>query len=487
MSHPDADGPPQAGPGPGRGAGPATDPRTWTPWRAVLVFGLVSLAADMVYEGMRAMAGPLLGSLGASTLTVGLITGAGEAVALVLRLATGAWADHAGRHWRLTVLGYGMTAVCVPLLAVTPFLGSIGLGVAAVLILAERTGKAVRSPAKSALLARMTTATGRGKGFAVHKALDQVGAFSGPLLLAGMAAWTGLLWPGFAVLAVPGAVAMVLLVLLRRRTPVTTEPDEPTSAARTSDEPASAAPSFDEPPSGRGAGRAILAAAVGSELPRAFHVFSIAVALTTAGLMTFGVISFRLVEDGVVTAAAVPLVYALAMAVEALAALGTGALFDRRGARVLLGVPVLVAVVAPAVYSGSLALVLVGLALWGAATGIQESTVKAYVADLVPAHRRATAYGVFAAVQGLGALAGGALAGALVRDRLTTLFVVLGVLQAVALVLLVTVTRGSTPGGAGPRGAAPAGGTVRSDADPASGGASPGGPATTERPDPTST
>ena len=77
----------------------------------------------MVYEGMRSMAGPFLGTLGASALTVGLITGAGEAVALVLRLLTGAWADHSQRHWRLTVVGYGMTAVCVPLLAVTPFLG----------------------------------------------------------------------------------------------------------------------------------------------------------------------------------------------------------------------------------------------------------------------------------------------------------------------------------------------------------------------------
>lgn len=165
--------------------------RTWSPWRTVLTFGLVSLAADMLYEGMRAMAGPFLGSLGASALVVGLVTGAGEAVALVLRLVTGSWADRAQRHWRLTVAGYAMTAVCVPLLAVAPFLGSAGLAVAVTLILLERTGKAVRSPAKSALLARMAASTGRGRGFGVHKALDQVGAFSGPLLLAAMAGATG--------------------------------------------------------------------------------------------------------------------------------------------------------------------------------------------------------------------------------------------------------------------------------------------------------
>src|SRR4051794_12898237 len=96
---------------------------SWSPWRAVLALGLVSLAADMVYEGMRAVAGPFLGSLGASALTVGVVTGAGEAVALVLRLGTGPWADRSQKHWTLTVVGYAMTAVCVPLLAVAPYVG----------------------------------------------------------------------------------------------------------------------------------------------------------------------------------------------------------------------------------------------------------------------------------------------------------------------------------------------------------------------------
>ncbi|WP_236749709.1 MFS transporter [Aeromicrobium erythreum] len=251
----------------------------WSPWRSIVAFALVSLAADMVYEGMRSLAGPLLGELGASALTVGVITGAGEAVALVLRLLTGTWADRSQRHWALTVVGYGMTAVCVPLLAVTPFLGTAGLAVAATLILLERTGKAVRSPAKSALLARMASGTGRGKGFGVHKALDQVGAFAGPLLLAAIAAATGMLWPGFAVLAVPGVLSMLLLAQLRRRAPIVVQPDveeaDGVLAARST--------------------RSVGVRVLGLDLPVAFHVFSAAVALTTAGLTTFGVISYRLV------------------------------------------------------------------------------------------------------------------------------------------------------------------------------------------------
>ncbi len=272
---------------------------------------MVSLAADMVYEGMRSMAGPFLGSLGASALTVGLVTGAGEAIALMLRLVTGPWADRSHRHWRLTVVGYGMTAVCVPLLAITPFIGGAGLAVAVTLILLERTGKAVRSPAKSALLARMAKPTGTGRGFAVHKALDQVGGFSGPLLLAGITALTGVLWPGFAVLAVPGALSLLILALLRRRAPGLTEtdPEDQPQAVRTP----------------------FVAAAFGRGLPRAFHLLSASAALATAGLMTFGVISYRFVDAGMMSLAAVPLAYALGMAAAAIAALATGDAFDRWG------------------------------------------------------------------------------------------------------------------------------------------------------------
>ena len=113
-------------------AAPSTGrPGRWSAWRVVWWFGFVSLAADMVYEGARSMYGPLLASLGASALVVGLVTGAGEAMALVLRLVFGPLADRTGRYWGLTIAGYGLTAVCVPLLAVTPFIGGAGLVVAA--------------------------------------------------------------------------------------------------------------------------------------------------------------------------------------------------------------------------------------------------------------------------------------------------------------------------------------------------------------------
>ncbi len=397
-------------------------------WRVVWWFGFVSLAADMVYEGARSVYGPILAALGASAVVVGLVTGAGEAVALVLRLAFGPLADRTGRYWSLTILGYAMTAVCVPLLALAPRLGAAGLGFAATMILLERLGKAVRSPSKSALLAHVAAAVGRGRGFGVHKALDQVGAFAGPLVVAGVVA-VGSLWWGMAVLAVPGAIAMVLLLTLRHRVP---------DPAVYDDGPA-AAPSAAPGPGARG----WWAEAVGAGLSGDFFRYAFAASLTTGGLVTFGIIGYHLTVDGILPVAAVPVVYAGAMAVEAVAALVVGSVYDRTGTRVLLVVPVLVALVPALALGSALGAVLAGVVAWGCAQGVQDSTIKAVVADLVEAPRRATAYGVFAGIQGLLAVVGGVGAGWLYDRSLPALVAVVALTQVVAMVLLARTFRRS--------------------------------------------
>ncbi len=397
---------------------------SWSPWRLVVGFGVISLSADMVYEGARSVYGPLLGSLGASALVVGAVTGAGEAVALILRLVSGPWADRRRRYWSLTITGYALTAVCVPLLALTPLLGAAGLAVAAGLILAERTGKAVRSPAKSALLAEAAGKVGMGRGLGVHKALDQIGAFAGPLLVAGLIAVSaGQIWPGLAALAVPGVVVMVLLVVTRRRMPMETYPSIPTATTTSTLEPRKV-----------GWLRGMWAG-----LPGPFLRLAVGTSMCTAGLVTFGLISFALVQRDVVPIAAVPLLYAAAMAAGALAALITGETYDRLGARVLLVLPFMVAAVPSLAFNGSLTIVMFGVLLWGAALGVQDSTVKALVADLVPRERRATAYGLFAGVQGAGALLGGVAAGALYEQSLPALVIVIGALQFGALLVLAPV------------------------------------------------
>ena len=399
---------------------------SWSPWRTVVGFGVVSLAADMVYEGARSVTGPLLASLGASAVLVGLISGAGEATALLMRLVFGSWADRSRRYWTLTFAGYGLTAVCVPALAVTPFLAGAGLALACVLILGERLGKAVRSPAKTALLAHAAAAVGLGRGFGVHQALDQIGAVAGPLLVAAVAAAAGTIWPAMAILIIPGALAMLMLARIWRSmgNPVAGGEDAVTT------EPI-AAPERRESLFSRLHGR----------LPRVFWLFAAASAAASGGLVTFAVISFHLTQDHVVSVAAVPVIYAAAMAAEAFAALGSGWVFDRTRGAVLIGLPFVISAVPVLAFAGSPLTAITGAVLWGAAGGVLDSTVKALVADLVPASRRATAYGVFAAVQGAAAIGGGVMAGALYERSLPILVAAVVITQIIALVLLIATLR----------------------------------------------
>ncbi len=315
----------------------------------------------------------------------------------MLRLVAGTVADRTQRHWTLTLVGYGLTALCVPLLAVAPSLGAAASQV------------------------------GRGKGFGVHKALDQVGAFAGPLVVAGVTAVASVR-AGLAVLAIPGAVAMVLLVLTRRRLDTPGLAEEPPAPA-TAPQPATTPQPVTTPQPGADRRPRV-------RLPARFHAFALAVALTTAGLLTFGLFGYHLVEANLVSTPMVPVVYAGAMAVAAIAALVAGEAFDRFGGTTLRWLPPLVAPVPALVFTDDLALALLGIALWGAATGIQDSTVKALVADLVPRRNLGTAYGVFAAYQGVAALAGGAIAGALYADHRTALAVGTVTAMAVAYVPL---------------------------------------------------
>lgn len=402
-----------------------TPPASWSPWRAVVMLGMTSLAADLVYEGARSVYGPLLAALGAGAVVVGAVTGAGEAAALVLRLLFGPWTDRSGRYWAMTIAGYALTVVSVPLLALTPYLGGAGLAVGSALILLERTGKAVRSPAKTALLAQVAQQGGRGRGFGVHKALDQVGAFLGPLLVAAVVAVTGTLSAGLAVLAVPGIIAMAIVLTTRAHVAAPARP------GRTTQDPGSDAPAL----------RGWVARVVGAGLPPVFFWYAAAAGLTTAGLVTFGLIGYHLTVSGLTPATLVPVVYAGAMLVEAACALVVGRLYDRAGPRVLFPVPVLVALVPGLALSQRLWTVMAGVLIWGLAYGVQDSTVKALVADIVDAPRRATAYGVFAAVQGLAAVGGGVLAGWLYERSLWSLVAVVAAVQLAALVLLARALR----------------------------------------------
>lgn len=377
-------------------------------WRFVVTFGVVSLLSDFVYEGARSITGPVLAHFGATALVVGIVTGIGEAAALMLRLVSGPLADRTKRFWAWVIAGYALTVVSVPTLGL-----SGTLWVACTLVIAERVGKAVRSPAKDALLSYATSGIGRGRGFAVQEALDQVGAIIGPLVVAMMLIITGGNYaPSLAVLAVPGVVALALLLWLRARVPNPTdyEPENPEPIERAG-QPA----------------RPV------RHLPRAFWEYSGFTAMTMIGFATFGVLSFHMVERGIVPAPVVPVLYAGVMAIDAIVALGTGWAYDRFGPRVLLLLPIIAAAIPVLAFTDALASVIAGSLLWGAALGIQESTLRATVADLVEPGHRSTAYGIYAAIVGVATAIGGVTAGALYGVSIPALIVVTFVVQAAAV------------------------------------------------------
>jgi hypothetical protein len=139
--------------------------------RFVVIIGIVNFFADMTYEGGRGIVGPFLGSLGASATIVGFVAGFGELVGYGLRSVSGYFADRTHKYWTITFIGYAVNMLAVPALALA---GNWPL--AAVLVVAERTGRAIRKPAVESMLSHAGQSIGHGWVFGLNEALDQTGA-----------------------------------------------------------------------------------------------------------------------------------------------------------------------------------------------------------------------------------------------------------------------------------------------------------------------
>ncbi len=177
----------------------------------IVCFGLVSLFADMTYEGARGVIGPFMMNLGASAVVVGFVAGFGEMVAASLRFFSGKLADRTHAYWTMTVAGYAMTVAVVPLLA---FVNNWQM--AALIVVTERTGKALRGPSRDVLLSEATGVVGHGFGFGLHGAMDKAGGVLGPLLMAAVIARTKHIGPAFLALGIPAVLAMLSIYLALR-------------------------------------------------------------------------------------------------------------------------------------------------------------------------------------------------------------------------------------------------------------------------------
>jgi MFS family permease len=373
--------------------GPATSTpvKGLSPWRFVLLFGAVSLLADMVYEGARSIIGPYLATLGASAAIVGLVSGAGEFIGYALRVVSGYAIARSQHYWAWTITGYALTVLSVPLIGV-----SNALIPAILLYGTERLGKAVRSPAKDTLLSHASTKTGRGSAFGVHQALDQTGAIAGPLLLAAiLSVYSGDYRLAFGVLIIPGVLVLILLCWLRFRVP------DPRSYE--DDQPATGPSSnLDIDPTQTASGS--------QRLPAKFWQYVVTIGVLSCGVATFPLLALHAQRTGLLSDAQVPILFAVAMAVDGIFGLIMGSMYDRFGPITLLVVPIAAAGSAVAFTHAAL-LVWIGVAAWGIVNGVLDSTVKAVITELVPIHMRAIAFGWLALLRGVALLAAGALLG----------------------------------------------------------------------------
>lgn len=317
----------------------------------------------MTYEGAHSVIGPLLKDLGASATQVGIIAGLGEMIAASLRYFSGRLADRTRAYWTITTLGYFLNLVVVPGLA---YAGS--WQAAALLIIAERTGKSLRGPARDVLLSEATEVVGHGKGFGLHAAMDQIGAVLGPLLVATSVARTHHFGPAFLWLGIPAGCAFIALLFARAARPNKGTPPPAPSEIK---------------------------------LPNVFWIYVAAAGLLALGFVDFPLLAYHFQQDSLVKPEVIPLLYAGAMGVTGLTALIFGRLFDRYGIQIIV-VGILVSLLAlPFGFLGGARSVYVSVACWATGLGAQDATLRSGISQVVSMNKRGSAFGAFNAAYGV--------------------------------------------------------------------------------------
>ena len=351
--------------------------------RFIICLGVVSMFADMTYEGAHSVIGPLLSDLGSSATQVGFIAGIGEMFAASLRLFSGRLADKTRAYWTIAIFGYAINIVVVPALA---FAGS--WKAAALLIIAERTGKALRGPARDVLLSGATSKVGHGFGFGVHAAFDQAGAVMGPLFVAYAVAKTNHFGPAFLWLAVPAVGAFAAMVIARAINPET----ELKAPKR-----------------------------IDQKLPPVFWTYVAAAGLLACGFVDFPLLAYHFQKTGLVGKETIPLLYAGAMGVNGITAVIFGKLFDRRGV-FALAAGILVSLLAlPLGFLGGHAAVFASVGCWATGLGAQDASLRGGIAQVVSMNKRGGAFGAFNGVYGVAWFAGSAVMGLLYDHSLIAL------------------------------------------------------------------
>jgi predicted MFS family arabinose efflux permease len=362
--------------------------------RFIICLGFVSLFADMTYEGAYSITGPFLKGLGATAVQVGFIAGFGEMIAASLRYFTGKFADRTRAYWSIVTFGYVLNLIAVPALA---FAGN--WQAAALLVVVERTGKAMRGPARDVLLSAATAEVGHGWGFGLHAAMDQTGAVLGPLLMVAAVAHFKGFSMAFLPLAVPAFLALTAIIVAHAVFPAHVIPPVPPPAR---------------------------------ELPGVFWKYVAAAGLLACGFVDFPLLSYHIQDRHLLSPEAIPLLYAGAMGVVGASALLAGRLYDRYGI-VVLAWGILISMLSlPLGFLGGSTAVVFAVACWGIGIGIQDASLRSGIAQVVSMNKRGSAFGVFNGAYGVMWFAGSVVMGLLYSHSLASLVVFGMILQVAA-------------------------------------------------------
>ncbi|MBO9716808.1 MAG: MFS transporter [Pseudoxanthomonas sp.] len=366
------------------GTRPATSRRLRLP-RGVIALGFVSLFMDTSSELVHSLLPVfLVGVLGVSAMSVGIIEGVAEATAAIVKVFSGVLSDWIGRRKPLVLLGYGLAALTKPLFPLAQ-----GLGLVMTARFVDRIGKGIRGAPRDALVADITPVEDRGAAYGLRQSMDTVGAFLGPALALLLMAATGGNFRLVFWAAVVPAIAAVLVIVFAVR-----EPDTQATAQ----------------PRRRWPIRR-------QELRRLPPAYWLVVGLATALTLARFSEAFLLLRASSVglPASWVPLVMIVMNVVYAASAWPFGRWSDRIDRRRLLAVGLVFLVVADVLLAiaPSIGWVLVGTAFWGLHMGATQGLLSALVADVAPADLRGTGFGLFNLVTGPAMLLASVLAGAL--------------------------------------------------------------------------
>jgi hypothetical protein len=356
----------------------------------VFVMGIVNLFADTTYEGGSSINGPFMATLGAGAATISIVAGFGEFLGYALRSVAGYVSDRTGKYWLVTFIGYTINLLAVPALALA---GS--WPIAALLILAERVGRALRKPTVEAMLSYTTGTLGKGWVYGLNTALDETGATIGPLVIAFVLFRKASYQTGYTLLLIPAFLALASLVAARVIFPLPARLEQ------------------GRPGGAKGFGGA-------------YWLYMIGAACFAAGLMSFELISYHLSSSKTVSGFWIPIFLALSTAFGVIASLAFGKAYDRLGMPVVLGAIVLSAAFAPLVFFGGFFTVLAGMLLWGIGYATQDTLFKALIVSVLPESKRNFAFGLFYAGYGVGWLGGSVVTG-LLYDRSRLALVVVSV------------------------------------------------------------